>query len=70
MDVSAARKFRERWQAVTMIEREELRAMTPEEHWRAINALALFARDADLRDAGQDAEMEGWLRWARLKAAG
>jgi hypothetical protein len=43
MDVGDIHLYRERWKAVEEIERQELRAMTLEEHWRKLNAIARFA---------------------------
>jgi len=43
MDVGDIRLYRERWKAVEEVERQELRAMTVEEHWRKLNAIVRFA---------------------------
>ena len=39
MEVGDIHFYKERWKAVEEIERQELRAMTPEESWRQINWL-------------------------------
>jgi len=64
------RLYRQRWQAVAEIERQELRGMSAEKHWQQINALARFAREQGLTRAGDDGEQEVFQRWARLKGAG
>jgi hypothetical protein len=62
--------YRERWKAVEEIERQELRAMSIEKHWKQINALARFAIENGLIRSDDDGEMEVFLRWAKLKGAG
>lgn len=59
--------YRERWKAVEEIERQELRAMSLDEHWRQINSLFRFALEAGLTH-GDDGERDVFLRWAKLKA--
>ena len=61
--------YRERWKAVEEIERQELRAMPLEEHWRQINSLFRFALDLGLTRGDDDGEMEVFMRWAKLKGA-
>ena len=68
MEVGNIRLYRDRWQAVEEIERQELRAMTPEEHWRKLNALARFAMEAGMPLDHEAEEMKVFLRWAELKA--
>ena len=68
MQVGNIRLYRDRWQAVEEIERQELRAMTPEEHWRKLNALARLAMEADMPLDHEAEEMKVFLRWAELKA--
>jgi hypothetical protein len=62
--------YRQRWKAVEEIERQELRAMAVEEHWRQINVLARFPLENGLIRNDDDGEMEVFLRWAKLKGAG
>ncbi|MCI0556613.1 MAG: hypothetical protein L0287_37200 [Anaerolineae bacterium] len=62
--------YRERWKAVEESERQELRAMSLEEHWRQINSLFGFALELGLTRDGDDGEMEVFLLWAKLKGAG
>jgi hypothetical protein len=62
--------YRDRWKAVEEVERQELRAMTIEKHWKQINVLARFALENGLIRNDDDGEMEVFLRWARLKGAG
>jgi hypothetical protein len=67
MDVGDIRFYRDRWQAVEELERQELRAMTPEEHWRKLNAIARFAMEMGLEKDRDDGEMEIFLRWSKIK---
>jgi hypothetical protein len=62
--------YRERWKAVEEFERQELRAMSVEDHWKQINVLARFALESGLIRNDDDAEMEVFLRWAKLKGSG
>jgi hypothetical protein len=64
------RRYRQRWQAVAEIERQELRRMSAEKHWQQINALARFASEQGLARGDDDGELEVFRRWARLKGAG
>jgi len=68
MDVGDIRFYKERWKAVEEIERQELRAMTLEEHWRKLNAIVRFAIEMDMKPDEDDSEMEVYLRWAKIKA--
>ena len=71
MDIRADLKFqRERWRAVEEIERQELRGMSLEKHWKQINSLARFAIENGLIRDDDDGEMDVFLRWAKLKGAG
>ena len=71
MDFKSDLKFyRERWKAVEEIERQELRSMSLEKHWRQINTLARFAIENGLIRNDDDGEMEIFLRWAKFKGAG
>jgi len=58
--------LRGRWKAVEEIERQELRAMTLEEHWRKLNAIARFAIETGM-ESGDEGEMEVWKRWAKIR---
>ena len=68
MEVGDIRFYKERWKAVEEIEREELRAMTLEDHWRKLNAIVRFAIEAGMQREEDDGEMEIFLRWAKIKA--
>ena len=68
MEVGDIRFYRERWKAVEEIERQELRAMTLEEHWRKLNAIARFAIETGMQRDDDEGEMEVFLRWAKIKA--
>ena len=70
MEVGDIRFYRERWKAVEEVERQELRAMTLEEHWRKLNAIVRFAIETGMHrdDDDDESEMEVFLRWAKIKA--
>jgi len=68
MDAEDIKFYRERWKAVEEIERQELRAMTLEEHWRKLNAIVRFAIESGMKRDEDDGEMEVILRWAKIKA--
>jgi hypothetical protein len=68
MEVGDVRFYKERWKAVEEIERQELRAMTLEEHWRKLNAIVRFAMETGMQRNDDDGEMEVFLRWAKIKA--
>jgi len=61
--------YRERWKAVEEIERQELRAMPVEKHWKQINTLIRFAIENGLTRGNDDNELEVFHRWAKLKGA-
>ena len=69
MEVGDIRFYKERWKAVEEIERQELRAMSLEEHWRKLNAIARFAIEMGIARNDDDGEMEVFKRWAKLKSA-
>ena len=60
--------LRDRWKAVEEIERQELRAMSLEEHWQKLNAIVRFAIESGMKIKNDESEMEVILRWAKLKA--
>jgi hypothetical protein len=68
MDANFDMKFyRERWKAVEEIERQELRAMSIEKHWKQINNLIRFAIENGLTRGEDNTEMDVFLRWAKLR---
>ncbi|MBM3179545.1 MAG: hypothetical protein FJZ86_04245 [Chloroflexi bacterium] len=68
MDANFDMKFyRERWKAVEEIERQELRAMSIEKHWKQINSLVRFAIENGLARGEDNSEMEVFLRWTKLR---
>ena len=67
MDANDIRFYRERWKAVEEIERQELRAMTLEEHWRKLNAIVRFAIETKMEIPKNNGEMDVFLRWAKIK---
>lgn len=62
--------LRDRWKAVEEIEREELRAMSLEEHWQKLNVIVRFAIETGMEPDDDDGEMEVFLRWAKIKGSG
>ena len=62
--------LRDRWKAVEEIERQELRAMSVDEHWRKLNTMVRFAVETSMNRGDDDGGMEIFLRWAKLKGAG
>jgi hypothetical protein len=60
--------LRDRWKAVEEIERQELRAMSLDDHWRKLNAIVRFAIETGMKRDDDDGEMEVIQRWAKLKA--
>jgi hypothetical protein len=68
MDANFDIKFyRDRWKAVEEIERQELRAMSVEKHWKQINNLIRFAIENKLARGEDKSEMEVFQRWAKLR---
>jgi len=67
MDTGDIRFYRERWKAVEEIERQELRAMTLEQHWEKLNAIVRFAIETGAKGDDNNNEMAIFLTWARLK---
>lgn len=61
--------YRARWKAVEEIERQELRAMSIEQHWKQINNLIQFVLEHGLARGDDDDEMEVFLRWAKLRGS-
>ncbi len=58
MQVGNIRLYKDRWKAVEEIERQELRAMTFEDHWRKLNAIVRFALETDMELKKDNSEME------------
>lgn len=59
--------YRDRWEAVEEIEREENRRSSIQERWMKLNALLLIAEGLNLTD--DEIDMEIINRWAKLKGA-
>ena len=59
--------YRERWKAVEEIERQELRTMSIEKHWKQINNLIRFAIENELTRGEDNSEIEVFRRWAKLR---
>lgn len=68
MQVGNIRLYKDRWKAVEEIERQELRAMTIEDHWRKLNAIVRFALETDMEVKKDNSEMEVFSRWSKLKS--
>jgi hypothetical protein len=60
--------LRDRWKAVEEIERQELRAMTLEQHWQKLNEIVRFAIETGMKRKDDDGEATVFSRWAKLKA--
>lgn len=60
--------YKDRWKAVEEIERQELRAMTLDEHWQKLNVTLRFALESGMEIEHDDSEMQVYLRWAEIKA--
>jgi len=67
MEVGNIRLYQDRWKAVDEIRRQELRVMTPEEHWRRLNAIVRFAFESNMEVDKDNSEMDVFLRWTKLK---
>ncbi len=68
MDVGDIKLFVKRWEAVSELELEELRASTVRQNWRRLNAIRQRAVRLSIARDDDDYEMEIYLRWAKLKA--
>ena len=70
MDSQLIREYRERYQAVEVVELAERRAADMSLRWKQLNATLQMALDLGLqvRDA-ETGESEVWRRWAKLKEA-
>ena len=68
MQVGNIRLYKDRWKAVEEIERQELRAMTFEDHWRKLNAIVRFALGTGMEIKWDNSEMEVFSRWSKLKS--
>ena len=68
MEIGDIHLYKDRWKAIEEIERQELRAMTLEEHWQKLNAIVRFALEMSMEVIKDDSEIEVFLRWAEIKA--
>jgi hypothetical protein len=59
--------YRDRWKAVEEIERQELRAMSIEKHWKQLNTIARLGLGLGFKREDDDGEMQVFLIWAKLK---
>lgn len=60
------RAYRDRWQAVAEIERQELLNISLDERWRQLNGVINLAIGLGIMAADQS-EGEVHLRWAKLR---
>ncbi|MCZ2128157.1 MAG: hypothetical protein LC099_10340 [Anaerolineales bacterium] len=60
--------LRGRWKEAEEFERQELRAMTLEEHWQKLNAIVRFAISTGMNIERDESEIEVFARWAKLRA--
>lgn len=67
MDVGDIRFYREHWKAVEEIERQELRALTPQQNWKHLNGIMRRARRLRIHRGDDDGEMEIFERWAKIR---
>jgi len=67
MNADDVKFYRERWKAVEEIERQELRALSMEQHWQKLNAIIRRGIQLGLSRGDDDGEMEVFMRWAKLK---
>lgn len=69
MNAADLRSYRQRWQAVEEIERQELRAASMEKHWKQLNAIICLGIGLGLSRDDDEDEMPVYQRWAKLKGA-
>jgi hypothetical protein len=62
MEVGDIRLCNARWEAIEEITRQELRAMTLEQHWQKLNAIARFAIEMGMEKEQDNNEIEVFLR--------
>lgn len=67
MEVGDIHFYKERWKAVEEIERQELRAMTPEESWQQINILWGLGMALGFSFEPDEGKIKVYERWAKLK---
>ena len=68
MDVGDIKLYVKRWEAVSELELEELRASSVRQNWGRLNAIRQRAIRLGIARDDDDHEMEIFLRWANLKA--
>jgi len=66
MEADNIRLYKDRWKAVEEIERQELHAMTLEEHWWRLNAIVRFAIEMGMEENKDHSEIEVFLWWAEI----
>jgi len=68
MDVSEARAYIQRWEAVSELEKQERKSHSIADNWRQLNAIRQRAARLGICRQDDDGEMALILLWARLKA--
>lgn len=67
MEVGDICWYKDHWRAVEKIEQQELPAMTLEEHWWKMNAIARLVIEMGMEEKQDSSEMEVYLRWTEPK---
>jgi hypothetical protein len=66
VDKERVRQYRQRWQAVRMVQKEEARRASLEVRWRQLNAAFSMGIGLQFKVNNLD-EMRVYRRWAKLK---
>jgi hypothetical protein len=61
------RFYRDRWKAVEEIERQELRASTPQSNWKQLNSIVRRSMRLGLKRGDNGEEMSVFLRWEIIR---
>lgn len=61
--------YKQRWEAVAAIERQEEARRSFHERWMLLNVLYGFAKATGMELDNDDSEEEVWPRWATLRQA-
>lgn len=67
MDTGDIKFYVKRWQEVSKVELEELRASTVPQNWKRLMVIRQRAKRLGLSRDSDNQEMEVFLRWAKLK---
>lgn len=69
VNVGDIRFYRQRWQAVDEIERQELRALSVLDCWKQLNIIVQLGLGLGLERKEDDEELAVFRRWAKLKGS-